>query len=407
MPGTTHRFDLKGQAFKRDPLPTFAAMRAVGPVVQSRIPLLGTVSFVTTYAEAEALLKDTDRFAVDAFRAGKRSVMGVAWWMPRQIRLLASNMLTKDDPDHRRLRRLVDTAFHRRSVDAYRARIAAIADALIDGLAVAPDGDLVRHLARALPLQVICELLGLPPADRPKFIRWMAAMSSVDSPYGVFRMLPAINRLSDYLRDQFELRRRAPADDLITGLVEAEEAGDQLSPDELLAMCFLLFVAGHETTTHLISGGVPALLQHPEELVWLKADWSRAPTAVDELLRFVSPVQMTKPRFAREDTDFAGVPVKRGTPLMALLASANADPAVFDAPERLDLARRPNRHLAFGSGPHLCLGLTLARAEAEIALERLFTRFPDLGLAVPEDELRWTRRIGLRALERLPVRTGG
>ncbi len=397
-------FDLTSQSFKRDPLPTLAAMRAAGPVVRSRIPILGRISFVTTHDAVVTLLKDTDRFAVDPRNAGKKGIVGLKWWMPRDIHRLANNMLTKDDPDHRRLRRLVDTAFHRKSVDAYRDRIVETADAMLDDLAGSSDGDLVRHAARPLPLAVICEILGLPRPDRPQFMRWMGAMSNVSNMVGFFRMLPNISRLSRYLRGQFEARRRDPGDDLISALVEAEEEGDQLTEDELLAMCFLLFVAGRETTTHLISGGVLALLQHRDQRDRIMAHRSLIPSAVEELLRFVSPVQISKPRYARDDITLAGIPLKRGEPSMAVLASANADPDAFSDPEKLDVACARNHHVAFGGGPHLCLGLQLARAEAQIVLDRLFARYPEVALAVPESDLRWTVRIGLRALRQLPLR---
>ena len=404
MSPVIHEFDLKGQAFKRNPLPTFARMRDAGPVIPSRIPIFGPISFVTTYDAVSELLKSPDRFVVDARNTGNKRVMGVQWWMPRRIRLLADNMLTNDDPTHRRLRKLVDKAFHGRSVEAYRGRIAELADRLIDELAASAEKDLVARFARALPLTVICEVLGLPIRDRPKLVRWMASFSQVNSPVGLFRLLPAMGRLTKYLTAQFEERRREPRDDLITALVETEEEGDQLSEDELLALCFLLFVAGHETTTHLISGGVLALLQNQEQFELLKGDWSLAPSAVEELLRFVAPVQMTKPRFAIEDTEFAGQEIARGVPMTALLASANADPDAFEAPEQLDIQREKNRHMSFGGGPHFCLGWQLAKAEAEIALERLFFRYPGLALGLDESELRWTKRVGLRALTALPVK---
>lgn len=400
---TKQRFDLRGQAFKRDPQPTFASMRAVGPVVPSRIPLLGKVSFATTYDAVDVLLKDQTRFIVDPRSLGQYGKNRVPWWFPKRLRPLTESMLGMDDPDHRRLRRLVDKAFHQRNIESYRPMIVATADRMIDVLKASHDGDLVRHVARPIPLAVISELLGLPHQDRPQLIRWMAGMSTVSSIIGAFRMLPALQKLSDYLKQHFTKRRRHPEDDMISALVAVEEEGDQLSEDELLAMCFLLFVAGHETTTHLISGGVLALQQHPEQLEKLRASPALMPSAVDELLRFVSPVQMSKPRYATEDTVLDGQKVKRGERLMALLASANADPEIFDRPEKLDLGRTPNRHLAFGQGPHLCLGLQLARTEMAIVLERLLKRYPELKLAVLEKNLRWTKRIGLRALQALPV----
>jgi cytochrome P450 len=190
----------------------------------------------------------------------------------------------------------------------------------------------------------------------------------------------------------------------MTALVQAGQGGDRLSENELLAMAFLLLVAGHETTVHLIGGGVLALLEAPEQKARLLADWSLAPSAVEELLRFVCPVQVAKPRYVRRDLEFHGRPLRRGEVLVPMLASANADPGRFDNPERLDLARSPNPHVAFGGGRHFCLGAQLARVEAQVALETLFTRFPKLSLAVPGSALRYTGRLGLRALTALPVR---
>jgi cytochrome P450 len=193
----------------------------------------------------------------------------------------------------------------------------------------------------------------------------------------------------------------------MTALVQAEDEGDQLSENELLAMAFLLLVAGHETTVHLVGGGVLALLEAPEQKARLLADWSLAPAAVEELLRFVSPVQIAKPRYARHDLEFHGRPLRRGEMLIPMLASANADPARFDGPERLDVTRSPNPHVAFGTGMHFCLGAQLARVEAQVVLEKVFSRFPNLALAVPASALRYTGRIGMRALTALPVQLSG
>ena len=402
---TRHRqtFDLKGQAFKRDPLPTFAAMRAISPVIPSRIPIIGKVSFATTYSAVETLLKDKKRFVVDPRPIGKKNLKRLPWWFPKRFRPLTESMLGMDDPDHQRLRRLVDKAFHQRSIESYLPMILGIAERMIDDLKTSDDGDLVKHVARPMPLAVISELLGLPPEDRPRLIEWMAGISTVSSLMGAFRMFPALEKISTYLKQQFAKRLADPKDDLISALVSVEEEGDQLSEDELLAMCFLLFVAGHETTTHLISGGVLALLQHPDQLEQLRQDPTLMTSAVEELLRFVSPVQMSKPRYATEDTTLNGVPIEQGERLMAILASANADPDIFTSPEKLDIERTPNRHMSFGHGPHFCLGLQLARAEMIIVLEQLLGRYPKLQLAIPEQDLRWTKRIGLRALQALPV----
>jgi cytochrome P450 len=249
-------------------------------------------------------------------------------------------------------------------------------------------------------------LLGLPEEDRPNFRHWVRALMSATSAWGLFRAFPGLFRLVGYFKRHFAQCRRQPRPGLMTALVQAEQDGDQLSENELVAMAFLLLVAGHETTVHLLSGGVLALLEAPEQKARLQADWSLAPSAVEELLRFVSPVQVAKPRYVRRDLEFHSRPLRRGDVLIPMLASANADPGRFESPERLDLTRAPNPHVAFGSGMHFCLGAQLARVEAQVVLENVFTRFPNLSLAVPESGLRYTGRLGLRALTALPVRLG-
>jgi cytochrome P450 len=285
-----------------------------------------------------------------------------------------------------------------------RPRITAICDGLLDRMAGAGPVDLMEALARPLPLTVICELLGLPEEDRPRFRQSVKAVMSVTSLWGIFRFLPSLFRLVGYFRRHFEQCRKHPRPGLMTALVQAEQDGDRLSEDELLAMAFLLLVAGHETTVHLIGGGTLALLTAPEQKARLRADWSLLPAAVEELLRFVCPVQLTKPRYLSRDLEFHGQSLRRGEILIPMLASANADPARFDRPERLDISRSPNPHVAFGSGGHFCLGAQLARVEAQVVLEKLFTRFPNLSLAVPDSRLKYTGRLGIRALTALPVR---
>ena len=248
-------------------------------------------------------------------------------------------------------------------------------------------------------------MLGLPPEDRPKFSRWASHFSSTSSVAGLFwGLLTGVRRLLRYCREEFRRQTRHPRGGLMAALVEAEEAGHRLSEDELVAMVFLLLAAGHETTLHQIAMGVLTLLDHPRQLAELKADWGLADSAAQELLRYVTFAQVTKPRYAREDTEFYGQPMRRGQMIFACLATANSDPGVFDHPERFDIHRQPNRHVAFGAGIHVCLGAKLARVETAIALQRLFTRFPNLQLAVPRSRLRFSARFGSRALVALPVK---
>jgi cytochrome P450 len=406
MAGDVLNIDLVSQAFMRDPFPTRARLRQARPVVKVKLPFLGPTWLATTHDAVNEVLKDDQTFVRDARNAGKRNAVGFHWWawLPRSVRLLNENMLSHDGPDHRRLRKLVDQAFSRHSVEGMRPRIAAICDGMLDRMAGGGPVDLMEALARPLPLTVICELLGLPEEDRPHFRRWVKAIMSATSLWGLLQFLPSLLRLVGYFRGHFEQCRKHPRPGLMTALVQAEQDGDRLSEDELLAMAFLLLLAGHETTVHLIGGGILALLESPEQKARLPADWSLLGSAVEELLRFVSPVQLSKPRYASHDRELRGTPLRRGEAIMPFLASANADPARFAEPERLDVGRSPNPHVTFGSGAHFCLGAQLARVEAQVVIEKVFRRFPNLSLAVPADALKYTGRIGMRALTALPVR---
>jgi cytochrome P450 len=406
MTGDILNIDLTSQSFMRNPFPTLTRLREAGPVVRVKLPFLGKTWMATTHDAVNEVLKDDQTFVRDARNAGKRNAVGFRWWawLPRTVRILNENMLSHDGPDHRRLRKLVDQAFSRHSVEGMRPRIAAICDGLLDRMAGGGPVDLMEGLARPLPLAVICELLGLPEEDRPSFRQWVKAIMSVTSLWGILRFLPGLFRLVAYFRRHFEQCRKHPRPGLMTALVQAEQDGDRLSEDELLAMAFLLLLAGHETTVHLLGGGILALLQTPEQKARLLADWSLVPSAVEELLRFVCPVQVAKPRYVSRALEFHGRSFQRGDILIPLLAAANADATRFNSPERLDLTRSPNPHVAFGTGGHFCLGAQLARVEAQVVIEKVFTRFPNLSLAVPDSALTYTGRLGIRALTALPVR---
>jgi cytochrome P450 len=394
-------FDFASQDFFRDPAAGLKRLQAAGPVVEANFPIVGRVWMTTTQETASRVLKDGRVFTL---RKDDGTVAGLRWWMPRIFRVFANNMLNMDEPDHARLRSLVDEAFRRRAVLDMEPRIRAIADELANDLfAQGSPADLVVRFARMLPLSVICELLGLPLEDRAKFIAWAGRATGVTGVLGFFRLAPTIAAMRRYLGERLEHVRRSGGEGLMAELVRVEKEGARLSRDEMIAMVFLLLLAGHETTTHLISGSVFELARNPGLRDWLEEDWSRADLAVEEFLRFVSPVQFSKPRFVRQDIELAGVRLKRGDQIMAMLAAANMDPAANVAPEKLDLARRPNHHIAFGTGIHFCLGYQLARLEGKCALQALYTRWPKLTLAVAPDEIRWRSRPGLRAIVSLPV----
>jgi cytochrome P450 PksS len=262
----------------------------------------------------------------------------------------------------------------------------------------------VADFALPLPATVIAELLGVPAEDHAKYHRWSNRLVSVSSTRDMVRALPAALAFVRYLRKMIEKRRGDPKEDLMTALIRAEEEGDKLSEDELLAMGFLLLVAGHETTVNLISGGMLDLIEHPGQAEALRGDPSLAKPAVEELLRYTSPVEMATERYPREEVEIAGTTIPRGELVLAVLGSANRDEWHFEEPEVLDLARDPNRHLAFGrGGVHHCLGAPLARMEGHITIRALLRRFPRAHLAVAHETLRWRRGLFLRGLERLPI----
>jgi len=397
----TPRFDFASQDFFRNPAAGLTRLREAGSVVQVNFPLVGKVFTTTTQEMASRVLKDSATFSL---RSEDGAVAGLRWWMPRLMSTLADNMLTMDEPDHTRLRGIVDEAFRRRAILNMEPHILEIANTLADGLfADGSPADLVERYARLLPLSVICELLGLPPADRPRFIAWSKNFTRLASPFDFLWMILAAASMKRYLEHRLKVARQHGGEGLIAELVRVEKEGHRISAREMVAMMFLLLGAGSETTMHLISGSVFELTRNPGLRDWLAADWSRANLAIEEFLRFISPVQFTKPRIARHDVDLGGVRVKKGEKVMPMLAAANVDPAANEHPERLDLERRSNRHLAFGTGIHFCLGHQLARIEAKCALEALFRRWPRLALAVPETEIRWRERPGLRAIASLPV----
>src|SRR6476469_1496382 len=393
--------DFASEDFFREPAQTIAKLRAHGSVVATRFPIVGKVWVTTTYEATAEVLKDNATFAM---RKEGGAVAGLRWWMPSFIATFANNMLTMDEPDHTRLRGIVDEAFRRRAVLDMEPHIRAIADGLADKLfAEGSPADLVQRYARMLPLAVICELLGLPPADRPKFIAWANTVARLAGVTDFLRMLAGLWPMKRYLEERLRLARAHGGEGLIAELVRVEAEGGRISSNEMVSMVFLLLGAGSETTTHLISGSVYELLRNPGLRDWLTADWSRGSLAVEEFLRFVSPVQFSKPRFVRRDIELEGVRLRKGDRVMAMVAAANMDPGAIEQPERLDLARRPNRHISFGAGLHFCLGHQVARLEGICALQALFTRWPRLRLAVDPSDIRWRQRPGLRSLETLPV----
>jgi hypothetical protein len=391
-------FDPARQA---DPYRFLHRLREVAPVCWS--PQFNEW-ILTRWADCQAVLREP-RFSSNAVH----SSMPLEGPMSLLRDATSAILLFIDPPDHTRLRGLVSQAFTPRRVEALRPRIAAIVDGLLTATEQAGGGtarraDLMTALAQPLPVLVICELLGVPAADRDRFGPWSSAASrlldgELDEPT-MTAGIGAAGELFAYFLDLFEQRRNEPRDDLLSALVAAEAQGDRLEAQELLAITVLLFVAGHETTTNLIGNGTLALLRHPDQAALLRDRPDIARNAVEELLRFDPPVQITG-RFATDDLEVGGVTVQKGEGVAVMLAGANRDPAQYPDPDRLDLTRADTHHLAFSQGIHYCLGAALARLEGEVALPVLLRRFPRLELVTTDPPYREHRV--LRGLAELPV----
>jgi cytochrome P450 len=387
------------ESYYQDPLGFFARLRESRPVAPVPMPNYGRVWVVTRYEDVRAVLTDP-RMSKDVRRwpGGGRS-------RPSEATGVSAHMLHADPPDHTRLRRSVQKEFMPRRA-ALRPRAEEIAAGLLDEMA--PDRgeaiDLLGAYARPLPIAVLCELLGIPVADR----EWIElAVSDYDQKAEHDRVE---RELAAYFTELIAAKRAAPGDDLVSALVVApgnagsDGAADGLTANELLSTIYLLVMAGFDTTVNLIASGTLALLTHPGEVARLRQDPALLPAAVEELLRFTSPVNHANDRFTTEDVEVGGVVIPAGEWVFPALSSADRDPAQFADPDRLDLGRDASGHVAFGHGVHHCLGAPLARMEAEVALGALFERFPAISLAAPLSDLRWRPVSLMNGLESLPVR---
>ncbi len=398
--------NLASPQFKANPHPFYARLRAEAPVHRMRLPTKESAWLLTRYDDVMTVLKD-ERFVKDTANALTPEEEARQPWFRRMFKPLKRNMLDLDPPDHTRLRALVHLAFTPRLIEQMRPRIGDLTEELLNKVQDRGRMDLIRDYALPLPTTIIAEMLGVPAEDRHKFHRWSNAIIAFNSMWQLWKAIPSVWAFMRYLRFNIIKKRRAnPQGIWYSALARAEEAGDTLSEDELVAMVFLLLVAGHETTVNLIGSGTLALLEHPDQLEKLRSDPALLRPAVEELLRYTSPVELATERYAREDMRINGVTIPRGEMVFAVLASANRDERQFPHPDTLDITREPNRHLAFGLGTHFCLGAALARLEGQIALGTLLRRAADLRLAVPPSALRWRRGMLLRGLEALPMAFG-
>jgi cytochrome P450 len=386
------QFNPMDPAFVADPYPTYHRLRAEDPVHHS--PLGFWV--LTRYPDVMAMLRDP-RLTKEPIAAFVAARFGMAVPPPG----LGLSMLDRDPPDHTRLRGLVSKAFTPKALESLRPGIQQIVDDLLADVAGKGQMDLIEEFAYPLPVRVICEMLGVPVKDHERFKAWGLDMIMLppDSEVGQ-RSVAGRRGLAEYFRELIAERRAAPRDDMLSALIVAEEAGDKLNEEELLATCILLLVAGHETTVNLIGNGTLALLRHPDQLQKLRENPGLIVTAVEELLRFDGPVQRTA-RIPSEDITIGGRTIPKGEMVMPFLGAADRDPAQFPDPDRLDITRADNRHIAFGMGIHFCLGAPLARMEGQIAINTLLARLPKLALATDRPQFR--QSLTLRGLQVLPV----
>ena len=390
--------------FTDDPYPQYAALRAAAPVYQHPFGfwLLSGYDGVSWLLRANLSVEERN-IDPSPFNDLRTQMYG-----EEAARRSGVSMLDRDPPDHTRLRRLVSKAFTPRAIQELRPRITGLVDGMLDAAERAGRVDLVDALAFPLPFAVIGEMLGTPPADHER-IRHLSgtvvrSLEPVADPALGAAIMEADVELREIAAGMIAWKRANPADDLLTALINAEDGGDVLDDDELIAQTLLLYIAGHETTVNLIAGGALALLRHPDQLALLRDDPALVDNAVEELLRYDSPVQASR-RITLEPVSISGVDIPAGAFVMASLGSANRDEAFFgpDAGELRLNRDKARQHVSFGGGPHHCLGASLARLEAAIALARLTTRFPGLAL---DGEVTWNGRINLRGPAHLPVSLG-
>ena len=396
--------ELYTDEFAADPYPGWARMRKNTPVCPVSSPRFDSY-LITRFDDAKAALTDP-RLSKDLYGPGQHYVRIFG----PNSEGLNKNMLNSDPPEHTRLRRLVSQAFAPRGIEALRPRVAEIVDSLLDKIIPQGQSDLMRDFAIPLPMMVICELLGIPETDHGRVLDWTQVIrtsgsSSRSREEDRAAVQEAQLRLHHYLADLVQAKRARPADDMISALIDACDQDGKLSERELVSTTFLLLFAGHQTTADFIGNATVALLTNPDQLELLRTKPELLPSAIEELLRFDGPLPVASPRIATEDVEYRGVRIPRGSIVGVVINAANHDPEHFADPDRLDLCRVRGPHIGFGHGVHYCLGISLARMEAQVGIGALLRRLPELRLGVPVDELRRLPAASpFRGLLELPVR---
>ena len=403
--------DLDSKEFAQNKYEYYKWLREKSPVFNGKFIVAN--SYVLSRYEDCAMMLNDPRFIRDrsTITGGSKSIIPLPLpsfiSLPKSIELMAQSMLYEDEPDHKRLRSLVHQAFTRKSLAKISTRIEQLTNELLDKAEAKGTVDLKKAYALPIPVTVIQEMVGVSDEDMSELYNGIESIMDGFSGWRIFRtMFWDMPHLSKFLRTLIERKRDNPGEDILTGLIQAEEEGQSLSEDEIVGMVFLLIAAGFETTVELITNGVIALLQHPEQLARLRDNPDLIEPAIEEILRFCGSVQSTEANYAAKDITLHGVTIPKGAAGFPLLSAANHDPAMFENPEVFNITRSPNKHLGFGSGIHSCLGAQLARMETKIAITNLLKRNPNLRLAVEQSELEIQVRPGFHMYKSLPVILG-
>lgn len=390
------KIDFLNESFNRNPYPVYKEARNNEPVVRVVLPNGQYAWIVTTYEDVAAVLNDT-RFTTSHSHHAEGE-------LPPHQAIVYRNLSSVDPSDHLRLRRLVQKAFTPRMVQGLRGRIEEITNELLDKIEAKGEMQLIDDFAFPLPINVICEMLGVPIDDQELFREWSnTIMEGFSNPAYAEKSEQTLIDFVDYLQQLVAYKRTALRDDLISELIRVEDEGDKLTEHELYAMVFVLIVAGHETTVNLIGNGVLALLEHPEQKALLQSKPELIQNAIEEILRFDGPVEVTNARRATEDMIFKGRQIKKGDMVFTALSSANRDQHTFPEPDQFDITRQVNNHLAFGKGIHYCLGAPLARLEGEIAISTLLRRLPNIRLKSNREDLEWRKGMIIRGLKEITL----
>lgn len=396
--------NLLGREFARNKYDYYRALREHSPVHKGKLAVLD-VYLLSRYDDCLMMLKDP-RFVRNRSRLNGKTGGGSKFPLPlpRIIKMMGDNMLLADGDEHRRLRGLVHQAFTPRALARLESCLETLTHELLDAMEGRGEVDLIPAYALPIPVAIIGEMLGVSASEMQQFKNGLTVLGGGLSRSSLIRTLlrdmPELLRL---IRSLIARKRAAPEDDILTGLIQAEEDGQRLSEDELLSMVLLLITAGYETTSHLIANSVIDLLTYPAQLAWLQVEPERLGSAIEEVLRFSSPIQGTKPMYTTETITIRGVTIPRGAMVAPLLGAANRDPAVFEQPDEFKIARTPNKHLGFSQGIHYCLGAPLARLETRVTLGNLLARFPELRLAVAPEALKRQHLPLWERYEQLPV----